>query len=616
MIRGSSLNPYGSAAPLVDRHLGDAYNTVKEVADNLNNIIDALNGNGSKYFNMEFIAVEGQTDFELDDIPFTEFLNVFKNNILLSPTSYALVGSVLVLSEALQEGDFLRVQGFIRNIVIADAKALSDKLSSTDSDKGASMVMLTTGQSLALKVAERISFLDFVPYELHEAIRNDTYEKDDPVYNLTQYFNLAVEKALSRPNGAEIHIPAGAYTMDMDLTETVGGGAAFQKIINLTGDGRGATIIRPAGTNSIVLNMLGRNLSIVSDMTIRAGEQYQAECGIFIARSVLSPNANNNKFLNVKVEGNFKTGAVISWSAESSLWFNCVFAPGVSSTDKVGFWTGSLAASCPIDPPSGTVADGPNTDNRMISSEFYQPYGGAECLRLSNSGGWMVDKTGFIVGDTGGGGSMMVVLQDFNGGIFNGPVTLRDCHLEGFGADNYGVYVKDTGLVYVYGISVIGGFAVVDSLFTMVSYEAPSLESAVQGAYFIGGEWIAPEVASGSPVAVDLPIHMWASENLVVFWRTRGDTRGEFNSYAFAKNCQIVAPIRTIGSIPGTLLLVQGPGIPNPGAATYVAPSGGTTVDAEARASLAQLAADVAALRSTVTTMLQDARTRGLNGNP
>lgn len=58
------------------------------------------------------------------------------------------------------------------------------------------------------------------------------------------------------------------------------------------------------------------------------------------------------------------------------------------------------------------------------------------------------------------------------------------------------------------------------------------------------------------------------------------------------------------------VLLGLGEAIANPAAATYSAPSGGTTVDTEARDALAQLAADNAALRTALTAILTRMRAK------
>lgn len=356
------------------------------------------------------------------------------------------------------------------------------------------------------KLREIVSLLDFVPVVEHADIYGGTSTTD-----LTIYFDAALAYVESLPDGGEIYIPRGAYTMKMNLTKT---SPDFARRVNIRGAGRGATVIKPTDTGDILLNMLGRNVTTVSDLTIRAGDVFQAQCGFYLCRETGSPNANNNKFLNVTVEGNYSIACVVSLAAESSLWLNCRFAP--NSGAATGFITGSDPSIVSVTLPAGTPVAGPNSDNRMIASEIYAPINGARLLVLSRHAAWVFSACLFIAGAASN--TRLVSYKDLDGGAFNGPVQFRDCQFEVFGGTgNYIHYLDATGLSYWYGISSSGGFAVVDDSVPFLDYD----RTGVNNQPVLGGSvFEMPEVLSGT--ASGLPIYVFAFSDSRIAWRTRG----------------------------------------------------------------------------------------------
>ena len=105
-----------SAAPLVDRYLGDAYNEVKEVADRLQDIIDALYASGAKYETIEYLATEGQTEFEVSRPILSGFIHVFINGVLLSNSDFYYNDGSITLSEAVKESDIVSIAGHVRDL--------------------------------------------------------------------------------------------------------------------------------------------------------------------------------------------------------------------------------------------------------------------------------------------------------------------------------------------------------------------------------------------------------------------------------------------------------------------------------------------------------------------
>jgi hypothetical protein len=354
------------------------------------------------------------------------------------------------------------------------------------------------------KLREIVSLLDFVPDTLHADIYDGSSTTD-----LSAYFDAALAYVESLPDGGEIYIPRGAYTMKMDLTKT---SSDFAHRITLRGAGRGATLIKPTDTGDIVLNMLGRNVTTVRDLTIRAGDVYQAQCGIYLAREDDSPNANNNKFVNVTVEGNYSVACAVSLSAESSLWLDCRFAP--NSGAATGFITGSDPSLVSVTVPAGTPVAGPNSDNRMIACEIYAPINNARLLVLSRAAAWVFSACGFIGGSASS--VRLISYRDLDGGVFTGPVQFRDCQYEVFGAGNHIHYLDATGSSTWYGISSSGGYAVVDDNVPFLDYD----RTGVSNQPLLGGCVLQmPEVPPG--LTSGLPIYAFAFIDSRIDWRSR-----------------------------------------------------------------------------------------------
>lgn len=360
---------------------------------------------------------------------------------------------------------------------------------------------------------ETVSLLDFIPLAEHAAIYAGSSTTD-----LTAYFDAALAYVEGFDDGGEIYIPRGSYKMSMDLNKSA---QDFARRVTLRGAGRGATVIKPAAAGDIVLSMIGRNVTTVRDLTIRAGDEHQAYAGIFLAREDGSPNANNNRFVNVTVEGNYELACVASFSAESSLWLNCRFAPS-DAGGLTGFLTGSdptlgaLGIVSTIDElfPSLTLVAGPNSDNRMIASEIYAPFDDARLLVLSLSAAWVFYGCGLIGGTANG--SRLVSYRDLSSGVFSGPVQFRDCQYELFGTNNAIHYLAETGSSTWYGISSSGGYAVVDDNIAFLDYN----RTGVNNQPLLGGSvFEMPELPPG--ITSGLPIYAFGFIDSRIDWRTR-----------------------------------------------------------------------------------------------
>lgn len=381
----------------------------------------------------------------------------------------------------------------------------------------------------------------------------------DGVTNDTAAFTTALAYVDSLPAGGTIYVPQGIYVADIDASKLT---QVFDKPITLMGAGRSSTTIYPAGSNGIMLNMQGRNEMTVRDLTLRSGTSFAADCGIYLGRCTTSTNANNNKFINVYVFGNFNKHAVVSCAAESSLWDNCKFRVTTSSGTASNFWTGLDPAKSGVTPTTGTPSIGPNTDNRMVNCEVYCLVNGCRNITVSEGGGWVFENLAHI---NGGANDVQMFRLESNsstsGGVFNGPLYINNNHFEVFGTGNVGIYVAGNGIQYIYEVHLNGGFAVTDNNFVMADFNRnQNLGSG--GSYFYHSTFNTPADTSG--LTAGLPLYSWAMSRCKVNWRSRQDVATAV-IFAFAQECEIVSDILSIGSLAQTDVIKWSDAVPTSG---------------------------------------------------
>jgi hypothetical protein len=418
----------------------------------------------------------------------------------------------------------------------SEKTTLAAVLARLDDNDGSSLVgHIATGTGATARTV-RAKLRDFVSVKDFGAV-------GDGVTNDTAAFTAALAYVDSLPSGGTVYIPQGIYVANIDASKLT---QVFDKPITLTGAGRSSTTIYPASSNGIMLNMQGRNEMTVTDLTLRAGVNFAADCGIYLGRCTTSPNANNNKFINVYVFGNFNKHAVVSCSAESSLWDNCRFRVSSSSGTASNFWTGIDPAKSGVTPPTGTPSVGPNTDNRMVNCEIYCLVNGCRNITVSEAGGWVFDNLAHINGAANNVQMFRLESNNLTGvGVFNGPLYINDNHFEVFGTGNTGIYVAGVNIQYAYDVHLNGGFAVVDNDFVMVDFDRNQNLGSF-GSYFIHSTFNAPADTSG--LTSGLPVYVWAMSTTNVVWQSRNDV-AYVVIFSFADRCNIVANKLSIGSL-------------------------------------------------------------------
>jgi len=288
-----------------------------------------------------------------------------------------------------------------------------------------------------------------------------------------------------------------------------------------------------------MLNMLGPNVTTIQDITFYSGDFFAAACGIYMARSTLSPDCNNNRFFNVEVIGNFTAHAVVQCGAESSVWFSCRIAPnnGTAAADS-GLWAGFDPADCGVTPPAGTPITGPCTDNRMIGCETYIPFDNARHMTFSDEGGWMLIGHGFIGGSTNN--QRFITIEVPTNTVFNGPIAVISGLMEVFGSGNVAIFLNSpSGSSQYYGVSVDGsGSLNVSGDFTFLDFNRNLLASG-DGPLCLEWKIKMPTIPSG--ITNGVPLYFNNTARCDIDWIGR-DTQGTVVVFGFA----VSTPIRCV----------------------------------------------------------------------
>lgn len=304
------------------------------------------------------------------------------------------------------------------------------------------------------RLRETIALLDFVPTAYHDDILAGTSTQD-----LTDYFIAALAYIDSLPRGGEILFPPGVCVGFFNAAKA---SADFERRVTLRGAGKGATQLRPRSSGAVVLSMIGRNRATVRDLSVMAGDAYQASIGIVLARTSGSPNCNNNKFENIEVFGNFSKAAVVTVAAESNEWHNCLIQAGSGSSGvcMIGghdpaatniALTSMTAAQLGVTP--GDLVSSANTDTKFVATEFYcDAVSGADTVILSGGHSFHFTASTWIAPTA----RSHVRFVDPNGGILGGQTTFLSCHFEGLQSTGAIFYAAVSGTTYLQGIRDIG----------------------------------------------------------------------------------------------------------------------------------------------------------------
>jgi hypothetical protein len=313
----------------------------------------------------------------------------------------------------------------------------------------------------------------------------------------TTAINNAIAYVKSLPLGGAVYFPPGTYaTGEINATLC---GSSFNQTVKLFGAGRFMTKIIPNGIYPVILNMMGSNDMQISDLTIDSSA-YTSQCAIFLARTTVSTNCNNNKFSNVFTTGSYAVASVVSNGSESSNWFNCRFENSYATADYRCFWTGGGAGVKALQNVTtingGTVLDtnNPNTDNKMFGVEFYAPYASAAPVRFSSGAEYQFYGCTIVAGTANN--CRLVTYGDPTGGRFNGPIGWFGCHFEVFGTGNTVHYLNAPGAECIFdGISSYSGYYVLSNNTSVIDFdrtniaELPTLSSST---------WTTPTTAPNS----------------------------------------------------------------------------------------------------------------------
>ena len=305
-------------------------------------------------------------------------------------------------------------------------------------------------------------------------IKTDFGATGDGVTNDTTAINTAIAYVQALPRGGSLYFPKGDYAVkELDCTQPSG---YFTKTVRLYGEGRNITRIIPFEAGHVLINMMGVNNMLLEDMTIDSSG-FTSQTAIFMARSTVSTNCNNNKFLNVFIEGSYSVASVCCNGSESSNWIDCRITNNYAAASYMCLWTGGGAgvqALMGVTNTSGKTVDetaNPNTDNHMFGVEFYAPFASANPVRFSGGASYYFSGCTIICGSSNN--CKLVSYGDPITNIFNGPIIWAGCHFEVFGTGNTVHYLNAAAGVDTYwrGISSLGGAYIVSNNTAHLDYD-------------------------------------------------------------------------------------------------------------------------------------------------
>ncbi|OHC95563.1 MAG: hypothetical protein A2792_03470 [Sphingomonadales bacterium RIFCSPHIGHO2_01_FULL_65_20] len=445
--------------------------------------------------------------------------------------------------------------GPFESALIGDDLPVKDALislaSNLQSPIGAGEVGTASGLSAQDRAdAEEINLLDVIAEVQGRALAlkcaTGAIAPNNPADDVSESIAEAVSRVYALPAGGTLYIPPGRYLGDIDLSRVT---QVFDRRVVVRGSGMGATTFYPSGSGSIMLKMIGVNETVVQDISFKAGDAYAADAAIFICRSIESPIANGNSFINVDVSGNFNYHGVVACGAETTRWVNCVFRISFSANIASCFWAGTTPSESGVTPSyAGTLTAGPATSNTMFGCKSYGVIDGMRHLTFSQSAGYMIFAHEFIGGSQNNQQLVRIESNDLTsaGGVFNGPIELIGCHFEVFGTGNAGIYIAGNGVQTIYDVHIKGGHVVVDDNFVMVDFHRnQSLGGA--GAFFQHSSFYSPAGASGAGSA-PVPLYLWAINNSDINWRNRSNN-AEVVVFAFAAASRVIGDNLAIGSL-------------------------------------------------------------------
>jgi hypothetical protein len=319
----------------------------------------------------------------------------------------------------------------------------------------------------------------------------------DGVADDTAAINAAIAHVTSLTYGGAVFFPVGVYAVTEINASLISTG--FDKTVRLYGLGRNMSRIVPKQAGNVLLNMMGSNQMLIEDLHFDS-TALASQCAIFLARTTVSTNCNNNKFSGCFFTGSYSKACVVSNGSESSNWFNCRSDNTNASANYRCFWAGGgsliggLQAITTVNGGTVTNSNNPATDNKMFGCEFYAPFANAHIVRFSQSASYAFFGCGIIGGSANN--VRLVTYGDPDGSRFNGPITWDSCHFEVFGTNNTVHYLNGpSAQIYFEGINSYGGYYVLSNNTAVIDFNRTVV---AEQPILTGSTWTSPSTAPNS----------------------------------------------------------------------------------------------------------------------
>jgi hypothetical protein len=379
-----------------------------------------------------------------------------------------------------------------------DVNAITYGVPSTASGQGAALVGYlpsgtgaSTTRTASAKLRETVSVMDFGAV-------------GDGVTNDTAAINAAIAYVNGLTYGGAVFFPAGSYAVTEINATLLSSG--FNKSIRLYGLGRWVSRIVPYAAGNVLLNMMGSNWMQVDGLHFDS-TALASQCAIFMSRTTVSQNCNNNRFEKIYTSGSFSKASVVCNGSESSVWFNCRFDNTNSGSGYCLLWTGGQTgvqtAQGITTINGGTIYDSnnPNTDNRMFGCEFYAPFSNATLLKFQYGAAyWFYSCT--PVAGAANNCKLATYIAYPGTATFEGPVEWHGCQFEVFGTGNTLHWLETNGVSSTFnGVSVYGGLMQcgTSSPTAAIDFDRQTLSSQ---AILRGSTWLNPRSSAGCTTSV------------------------------------------------------------------------------------------------------------------
>lgn len=243
------------------------------------------------------------------------------------------------------------------------------------------------------------------------------------------------ERALAKPGGDSVYLPAGVYPVKgLSLAQSKG---EWQKHVRLYGDSWQASRIF-LNTEGIGIDCIGASNLEFENIGIQSGN-LAPSVGVLWARSETSNSANNNRMRNVQINGWFTQAAFATFGAELQQVEGCRFENSkpysvslAAGTDgKIWKPTEAGGFECvQVESPNGTIPYFGAECNNYRGCIIDANEGGTGCLPLSIADNFHGNFDGcFIAANAEKSPACAMVFAESKR-VFHGPLNFRGCTFE------------------------------------------------------------------------------------------------------------------------------------------------------------------------------------------